>query len=49
MTDRPPVPAEEEAARVVPLVERLAAEGVLVSVDTWKARSRARPSMPARR
>jgi dihydropteroate synthase len=27
---------EEEARRVVPLVERLAAEGVLVSVDTWK-------------
>jgi dihydropteroate synthase len=27
---------EEEAARVVPLVERLAAEGVSVSVDTWK-------------
>jgi dihydropteroate synthase len=36
VTDRPPVPAEEETARVVPLVERLAAEGVLVSVDTWK-------------
>jgi dihydropteroate synthase len=36
VTDRPPVPAEEEAARVVPLVERLAAEGVIVSVDTWK-------------
>jgi dihydropteroate synthase len=29
-------PADEEAARVVPLVERLAAEGVSVSVDTWK-------------
>ena len=28
--------ADEEAARVVPLVERLAAEGVGVSVDTWK-------------
>lgn len=28
--------AEVEAERVVPLVERLAAEGVLVSVDTWK-------------
>jgi dihydropteroate synthase len=28
--------AEEEAERVVPLVERLAAEGVVVSVDTWK-------------
>jgi hypothetical protein len=29
--------AEVEAARVVPLVERLVAEGVTVSVDTWKA------------
>lgn len=28
--------ATEEAARVVPLVERLAGEGVLVSVDTFK-------------
>ena len=28
VTDRPAVPAEEEAARVVPLVERLAAEGI---------------------
>jgi dihydropteroate synthase len=37
VTDRPPVPAAEEAARVVPLVERLAAEGVVVSVDTWKS------------
>jgi dihydropteroate synthase len=37
VTDRPPVPAAEEAERVVPLVERLAAEGVVVSVDTWKA------------
>lgn len=37
VTDRPPVSAEEEAARVVPLVERLAARGVIVSVDTWKA------------
>jgi dihydropteroate synthase len=37
VTDRPPVPAGEEAARVVPLVERLAAHGVIVSVDTWKA------------
>jgi dihydropteroate synthase len=36
VTDRPPVPAAEEAARVVPLVERLAGEGVVVSVDTWK-------------
>jgi dihydropteroate synthase len=30
------VSAEEEKARVVPLVQRLAAEGVTVSVDTWK-------------
>ena len=36
VTDRPAVSAEEEAARVVPLVRRLSAEGVTVSVDTWK-------------
>ena len=36
-TDRPPVPVEEERARVVPLIERLAAEGLRVSVDTWRA------------
>lgn len=37
ITGVPPVPAEEEAARVVPLVERLAGElGALVSVDTYK-------------
>jgi dihydropteroate synthase len=30
-------PPAEEAARVVPLVERLVAEGVAVSVDTFKA------------
>jgi hypothetical protein len=29
-------PAEVECGRVVPLVERLVAEGVTVSVDTWK-------------
>ena len=29
--------AAVEASRVVPLVERLVAEGVVVSVDTWKA------------
>jgi dihydropteroate synthase len=29
-------PAEIECERVVPLVERLVAEGVTVSVDTWK-------------
>jgi dihydropteroate synthase len=34
--DRPAVPAEEEIARVLPLVERLAGEGALVSVDTHK-------------
>lgn len=36
VTYTPAATAEEEAARVVPLVERLAAEGVAVSVDTWK-------------
>lgn len=36
VTDRAPVSAAEESARVVPLIERLAARGVLVSVDTWK-------------
>ncbi len=36
-TDRPPVDVDEEVARVVPLVERLASEGVPVSVDTWRA------------
>jgi len=36
VTGIPAVPAEEERRRVVPLVERLSAEGVLVSVDTWK-------------
>lgn len=30
--------AQVEAGRVVPLVERLVAEGVIVSVDTWKPR-----------
>jgi dihydropteroate synthase len=34
VTDRPAVSAEEEIARVVPLVERL--EGITTSVDTWK-------------
>jgi dihydropteroate synthase len=37
VTGTPAVATEEETRRVVPLVERLAAEGVLVSVDTWKA------------
>ena len=31
-----PTAAHVEAARVVPLVERLVAQGVTVSVDTWK-------------
>ena len=35
-TDRPPVSDGAEIDRVVPLVERLAGDGVLVSVDTWK-------------
>jgi dihydropteroate synthase len=35
-TDTPPVSVEEERRRVVPLVERLASDGVLVSVDTFK-------------
>jgi dihydropteroate synthase len=36
-TDREPVPVEEESARVVPLIERLAGAGLTVSVDTWRA------------
>ena len=36
VTYTPAATAGEEAARVVPLVERLVAEGVSVSVDTWK-------------
>src|SRR5688572_33243565 len=35
-TDTEAVPADEEAARVVPVVERLAERGALVSVDTWR-------------
>jgi dihydropteroate synthase len=35
-TDTEAVPVEEETARVVPLVEHLAARGALVSVDTWR-------------
>jgi dihydropteroate synthase len=37
VTHSAPVSAEEERARVLPLVERLVAEGITVSVDTWKA------------
>jgi dihydropteroate synthase len=36
-TDTAAVPVEEEIARVVPVVERLAAVGLLVSVDTWRS------------
>jgi dihydropteroate synthase len=36
-TDTVAVSVEEEAARVVPVVDRLAAAGVTVSVDTWRA------------
>jgi dihydropteroate synthase len=36
-TDREAIPVEEEIARVVPVVERLAADGLTVSVDTWRA------------
>ncbi|HEX2233151.1 MAG TPA: dihydropteroate synthase, partial [Thermoleophilaceae bacterium] len=36
-TDRPAVPEREEIGRVAPLVERLAGEGIAVSVDTWRA------------
>jgi len=36
-TDREPVPEDEEIARVAPLTERLAADGIAVSVDTWRA------------
>jgi dihydropteroate synthase len=35
-TDTEAVPVEEEIARGVPVVERLAARGALVSVDTWR-------------
>jgi dihydropteroate synthase len=35
-TDREAVPVEVERARVVPLIERLAADGLTVSVDTWR-------------
>jgi len=36
VTDTPVTAAAHEAARVVPLVRRLAERGVCVSVDTWK-------------
>ena len=34
--DRPAVSAQEETERVVPIVEELAGEGALISVDTYK-------------
>jgi dihydropteroate synthase len=37
VTYTPVSAADEEITRVVPLVARLVAEGVVVSVDTWKA------------
>jgi dihydropteroate synthase len=37
-TDRAAVSEDDEIARVLPLVEALAADGVAVSVDTWKPR-----------
>ncbi len=36
-TDTEPVSEDEEAARIVPLVGRLADAGLAVSVDTWRA------------
>ena len=36
VTNTPAVSAEEELSRVLPLVERLVARDVTVSVDTWK-------------
>jgi dihydropteroate synthase len=36
VTYTPVAPAGDEASRVIPVVERLTAEGVSVSVDTWK-------------
>jgi dihydropteroate synthase len=36
VTHKEPVSAEVETERVLPVVERLVAEGVTVSVDTWK-------------
>jgi dihydropteroate synthase len=36
-TDTEPIAVDEEIARVAPVVEALAAEGIAVSVDTWRA------------
>ena len=46
-TDRRAVPEREEVARVVPVTERLAAEGLLVSVDTWLESQRRPYTSPA--
>ncbi len=35
-SDRPPVSEREEARRIAPVVERLAADGITLSVDTWR-------------
>lgn len=37
VTHRPAVSVAEEIGRVAPVVERLAAAGVMVSVDTWRS------------
>ncbi|MEW6475750.1 MAG: dihydropteroate synthase [Actinomycetota bacterium] len=37
VTNRPPISAEEEIDRILPLVKELVGAGCLVSVDTWKA------------
>lgn len=36
VTDRPPVSAEEEIERVLPVVRELAAGDMAISIDTWK-------------
>ena len=36
-SDTEAVPVEEEIERVTPLIERLAGEGLIVSVDTWRS------------
>lgn len=36
VTNAPPVEVEEEIARVVPVIEAIAGEGIAVSVDTYK-------------
>lgn len=36
VTNRPPIDASEEIARVLPLIESLVADGMVVSIDTYK-------------